>query len=82
MAIKEFRQKRLYSIINTQKGGVNPYWVTGLADSKSSFSIRAGKDKSRFKSVRIAPIFTIELHVKDYDLLKEIKNFLWGRYYH
>jgi len=72
--IKEFRQKRLYSTINTQKG-LNPYWVTGFADAESSFSIRVGKDESRFKSLRIAPIFSIELHEKDSNLLKEIQNF-------
>lgn len=72
--IKEFRQKRLYSTINTQKG-INPYWVTGFADAESSFSIRVGKDESRFKSLRIAPIFSIELHEKDSNLLKEIQNF-------
>jgi hypothetical protein len=62
--IKEFRQKRLYSTIHTQKRA-NPYWVTGFADAESSFSIRVGKDESRFKSLRIAPIFSIELHEKD-----------------
>jgi hypothetical protein len=54
---------------------LNPYWITGFCDAESSFSIRVGKDESRFKSLRIAPIFTIELHEKDYDLLKEINNF-------
>jgi len=72
--IKEFRQKRLYSNINTQKE-VNPYWVTGFADTISSFSVRIAKDNKRFKSLRIAPIFTIELHEKDFDLLKQINAF-------
>jgi len=72
--IKEFRQKRLYSTINTQKE-INPYWVTGFADAKSSFSVRIAKDEKRFKSLRIAPIFTIELHEKDFDLLKQINAF-------
>lgn len=54
---------------------MNPNWITGFCDAESSFSIRVGKDQSRFKSLRIPPIFSIELHEKDYNLLKEIKNF-------
>lgn len=74
---------------------LNPNWVTGFCDAESSFSIRAGYDKTspvnkvgegdpqvpsgvpsgRFKSIRLAPIFSIELHEKDYDLLKEINDF-------
>ena len=72
--IKEFKQKRLYSTINAQKE-LNPYWVTGFADAESSFSVRVAKDEKRFKSLRIAPIFSIELHEKDYNLLKQINAF-------
>jgi hypothetical protein len=46
-----------------------------VCDAESSFSIRVGKDESRFKSLRVAPIFSIELHVKDFNLLEEIKDF-------
>jgi hypothetical protein len=52
-----------------------PNWITGFCDAESSFSIRVGKDETRFKSLRIAAIFSIELHEKDYHLLEEIKNF-------
>lgn len=58
-----------------KSNNINPYWITGFCDAESSFSIRVGKDASRFKSIRIAPIFSIEIHEKDYNLLKEIKNF-------
>lgn len=58
-----------------KSNNMNPNWITGFCDAKSSFSIRVGKDESRFKSLRIAPIFSIELHEKDYDLLKEIFYF-------
>jgi hypothetical protein len=58
-----------------KSSNMNPNWITGFCDAESSFSIRVGKDESRFKSLRIAPIFSIELHEKDYNLLKEIKNF-------
>ena len=54
---------------------MDPNWITGFCDAESTFSIRVAKDESRFKSLRIAPIFSIELHEKDYNLLKEIKDF-------
>lgn len=54
---------------------LNPNWITGFCDAESSFSVRIAKDEKRFKSLRIAPIFTIELHEKDFDLLKQINAF-------
>jgi hypothetical protein len=52
--------------------------VTGFADAESSFSIRVGKDESRFKSLRIAPIFSIELHEKDPIFFLKKKN--WKKF--
>ena len=60
---------------NSNYKSLDPYWVTGFSDAESCFSIRIGKDDSRFKSIRIVPIFSIELSDKDYDLLEEIKSF-------
>jgi len=57
------------------KNKLDPYWVTGFCDAESSFSIRVGKDEKRFKSLRISPIFTIELHEKDSKLLEQIREF-------
>lgn len=54
---------------------INPNWVTGFCDAESTFSIRIGNDNTRFKSLRIAPIFSIKLHERDYALLEEIKYF-------
>jgi hypothetical protein len=58
-----------------KSNNMDPNWITGFCDAESSFSIRVGKDETRFKSLRIAPIFSIELHEKDFNLLKEIKDF-------
>jgi hypothetical protein len=58
-----------------KSNNMNPNWITGFCDAESSFSIRVGKDETRLKSLRIAPSFSIELHEKDYSLLKEISNF-------
>lgn len=66
--------KKLYSNKRTPYG-VNPYWVTGFSDAESSFSIRISKDEKRYKSIRIAPIFFIELDKKESFLLKKIQDF-------
>ena len=67
-------KKGIYCYSN-KSNNINPNWITGFCDAESSFSIKVGKDESRFKSLRIAPIFSIKLHEKDYNLLKEMKNF-------
>jgi hypothetical protein len=53
----------------------DPYWVTGFADGESYFSIRIGQRKDRNNSLSIIPLFGIELHEKDFYLLKQIQTF-------
>ena len=51
--------------------------MSGFSDAESSFSIRVAKDVKRFSSLRIAPIFSIELRAtreKDYNLLLSIQS--------
>lgn len=54
---------------------LDPYWVTGFADAESTFSVRIAKDKSRLLGIRILPIFSIELHNRDIEVLHRINNF-------
>jgi hypothetical protein len=51
------------------------YWVTGFSDAESTFSVRILKDQSRLLGIRIIPVFSIELHIRDIETLKKIKNF-------
>jgi heme/copper-type cytochrome/quinol oxidase subunit 3 len=67
-------QNKRFNSINTTSN-LDPNWVTGFCDAESSFSVRVAKDEKRFKSLRIAPIFNIELHEKDLQLLKQINAF-------
>jgi len=53
----------------------NTYWVTGFADGESYFSIKMGQIKDRNYTWTIRPVFGIELHAKDTNLLKEIQTF-------
>lgn len=54
---------------------LSPYWITGFADAKSSFTIKMGKDINKKYFLRIIPEFFIELHEKDLSLLKQIQSF-------
>lgn len=54
---------------------INPNWITGFADAESSFIVRVGTDTSRKIPTRILPVFTIELHKKDLQLIKDIQSF-------
>lgn len=54
---------------------LSPYWVTGFSDAESTFSVRIAKDESRFMGLRIMPVYAIELHIRDIEVLKEINKF-------
>jgi len=54
---------------------LSPYWITGFSDAEGSFSVKIGKDLKRKHGIRVIPVFTIELHKKDIELLKSIKSF-------
>lgn len=57
------------------KSKLQPYWVTGFSDAESTFSIRIGKDKSRLLGIRILPVYSIELHIRDIEVLHKIRVF-------
>jgi len=46
-----------------------PYWITGFSDAESYFTI------NRNNNLSIIPLFGIELHEKDYEILKQIQRF-------
>lgn len=54
---------------------LSPHWITGFCDGESSFSIRVGKDITRKHNIKINPIFSIELYIKDINILDKIKTF-------
>ena len=54
---------------------LSPYWVTGFSDAESTFSVKIIKDNARFMGLRILPVFSIELHIRDIEVLKKIKQF-------
>lgn len=62
-------------INNNDINKLSPYWVTGFTDAEGSFSIKVAKDPNRKYNIRIFPVFAIELHQKDIELLDKIKTF-------
>lgn len=70
--------KRLYSTINLQRRGLDPYWVTGFLDGESScFSLRVAKKSTSKIGWGITPDFRIHLHIKDVIMLRKI-HFFFG----
>ena len=57
------------------KHKINPYWISGFIDGKGCFYIRFSKNKYNKTGWSIQACFHIGLHVKDKDLLKQIKSF-------
>lgn len=58
------------------QSSLNPWFITGFADAESSFSILVQANSKYATGWRIKPVFSIGLHKKDLDLLKEIKSYL------
>jgi len=59
----------------SDKYKLQPYWITGFLDAESTFSIRIGKDKSRLLGISILPVYSIELHIRDIEVLHKIRWF-------
>jgi hypothetical protein len=68
--------KRDYSTLSKTSNTLNPWFITGFTDAEGCFSFSIKTDvKSKLKW-RTSLIFVIKLHIKDYAILKLIKNTL------
>jgi len=54
---------------------LHPNWITGFTDAEETFIISILKSKDRALNWKVTPIFAIELHGKDINLLQIIKLF-------
>lgn len=52
---------------------LDPFYITGLADAESTFTLKIFKQKNG--SWGLSPVFRIELHDRDSLLLKKVKDF-------
>jgi hypothetical protein len=67
--------KRFYSTIKVKDVELCPNWVTGFADSESSFSLKVSKKSTAKSGWSVIPAFQIELHSRDIILLRKIKDY-------
>lgn len=56
-------------------GDLDPNYITGFSDGDASFHISILKNKNYKTGYVVFPIFSIQLHNKDYSLLEQIKNY-------
>lgn len=61
--------------MNNKNYMLNPNWITGLVDAEGSFNIRFTKSKYHKSGWYIQACFQIALHVRDKNLLLQIKTF-------
>ena len=54
---------------------MNPWLLTGFTDGEGCFHVSLIKNNQCKLGWSVQPNFQITLHIKDYPLLKEIKNF-------
>ena len=54
---------------------LDPSYITGFSDGEGSFFISILKNNNYRVGYVVSPVFSIQLHIKDYDLLMQIKNY-------
>ncbi len=54
---------------------LDPYWTTGFIDAEGSFIISIIMDKKYKTGWRIIPSFEVQLHVKDKELIENLRSF-------
>lgn len=66
--------KRFYSCTKTQSK-LSPHWITGFTDAEGSFSLKVAKKSTLKSGWSVIPAFSIELHIRDTQLIREIHSF-------
>nr|YP_009741025.1 LAGLIDADG endonuclease [Fusarium pseudograminearum]YP_010390907.1 LAGLIDADG endonuclease [Fusarium louisianense]YP_010391118.1 LAGLIDADG endonuclease [Fusarium ussurianum]YP_010391175.1 LAGLIDADG endonuclease [Fusarium vorosii]AYN73101.1 LAGLIDADG endonuclease [Fusarium graminearum]QID42285.1 LAGLIDADG endonuclease [Fusarium culmorum]UPX01858.1 LAGLIDADG endonuclease [Fusarium gerlachii]DAC73461.1 TPA_asm: LAGLIDADG endonuclease [Fusarium graminearum CS3005]QID41609.1 LAGLIDADG endonucle len=68
---------------STATGTLNPLFLTGFSDAESNFTVRIFKSNTVKVGWCVQPVFQIELHKKDLNVLEKISSFLGvGKIYH
>lgn len=61
--------------MNNLKNKLNPNWITGLVDDEGCFYIIFAENKNYKTGWWVQPSFQIGFHIRDKDLLLQIKSF-------
>jgi len=64
--------KLFYSTLN-HNSKLNPWFITGFSDAEGCFSISVKSDVKLKTKWRVSPLFIIKLHIKDLEILENIK---------
>lgn len=64
--------------LTCNKSTLSPSFVTGFTDAEGSFMVSISKTSESRHGFRIRPIFQIELHQKDLELLNNIQAYFGG----
>nr|YP_010991042.1 LAGLIDADG endonuclease [Pappia fissilis]WOX61315.1 LAGLIDADG endonuclease [Pappia fissilis] len=71
------KQLNYFSILHSDNR-LNPWFVTGLADSEGTFTIMIDQNQKRTLGWRVQAKFQIGLHERDLDLLLQVQQFFGG----
>ena len=63
------------SLVNKNNCSISPWFVTGFVDGEGTFTISVTRDSKYKFGWRVRLFFQINLHIKDINLLKQIKNY-------
>lgn len=75
LSIRPYHTKSLSSLDTSRK--LNPWFITGFADGEGSFSVTIRDiGKKDTKKARVLYVFSIGLHKKDENILKNIQSTL------
>jgi len=61
--------------MNNRKYVLNPNWVTGFVDGEGCFNVYLGRRNYRKSGWHIQACFQVALHIKDLNLLLQLKSF-------
>ena len=75
LALPLVYNKSKYISTDVEGKVLNPWWLTGLADAESCFRIAIWRDNKSKTGWNVRAEFSIELHVKELALLKQIQNY-------
>lgn len=68
-------RKRNFHSSPNKGDSLNPYYVTGFSDGEASFHVSIVKNKNFKVGYQVSLVFTIQLHIKDLNLIEKIKSY-------
>jgi len=77
-SVKVGPSPRCINIPGQENSSISPQYITGFIDAEGCFRVKITKDPKRPSGVRVIPLFTIHLHIREITLLDKIKEYFGG----